>query len=215
MRTFVIGDIHGCLDELQTLVGTIKGLVKDEESHLIFLGDYIDRGPDSSGVVDYLMKLPSEWNGYVDCLMGNHEDMYNQTTYGVGKYDDNVNLMEDQERWIRNRPKWYEDEKFICVHGVAYPDYSLTDHREMVLLWSRYKPEQDSGWASRGKVLYHGHTPVSYVELRKDRVNLDTACVFGGELTAAEVGNDGHPVLFVAVKNGTKKVRFYTHPLDI
>ena len=70
-KQWVIGDIHGCLFTLRSLIETkIKPSKTDE---IIFLGDYIDRGPDSKGVIDYLISL--EESGYaVSFLKGNHED---------------------------------------------------------------------------------------------------------------------------------------------
>ena len=74
MSTFVIGDIHGCLDQLDTLITYLRRSIFDPgKDALIFMGDYVDRGPDSSGVLDYCIRLKEE----CDCtfLMGNHEDM--------------------------------------------------------------------------------------------------------------------------------------------
>lgn len=74
MSTYAIGDIHGCLEETRTIVETLRSeenLRPDDT--LVFLGDYVDRGPDSKGVIDYLIEL----NQGQHCvfLMGNHEDM--------------------------------------------------------------------------------------------------------------------------------------------
>jgi serine/threonine protein phosphatase 1 len=74
MSTYAIGDIHGCLEELQRLIGNLEnhaGLCKDDV--LVFVGDYIDRGPDSKGVIDYLLELDQKYSCVF--LMGNHEDM--------------------------------------------------------------------------------------------------------------------------------------------
>src|SRR5678810_617984 len=73
MSRYVIGDIHGCVDELRRLIGALPLRLGDS---LIFLGDYIDRGPDSAGVVAYLIALQSELRevSFV-FLRGNHEDM--------------------------------------------------------------------------------------------------------------------------------------------
>ena len=73
MSRYVIGDIHGCLDELRYLV---EALPLARGDRLIFLGDYIDRGPDSSGVVSYLMGLREHlYENKLVFLKGNHEDM--------------------------------------------------------------------------------------------------------------------------------------------
>src|ERR671923_509758 len=73
MRSYVIGDIHGCLDELGHL---IEGLPLAPGDRLVFLGDYIDRGPDSKGVVSFLLELEKDPAAYeLVFLKGNHEDM--------------------------------------------------------------------------------------------------------------------------------------------
>ena len=72
-RTFIIGDIHGCLDMLKRLMDKIDW--RPEKDMLIFLGDYIDRGPNSKGVVDYILELRGS-SSHAECLMGNHEAMF-------------------------------------------------------------------------------------------------------------------------------------------
>ena len=74
MKTYAIGDIHGCLAELKTIVETLRS-VEDLRSDdtLVFTGDYVDRGPDSKGVIDYLIELNEDQRCVF--LMGNHEDM--------------------------------------------------------------------------------------------------------------------------------------------
>ncbi len=74
-RTLVIGDIHGALDHLQRLLSRLPTL--DASDTLVFLGDYIDRGPDSAGVVDHVRnRLPGETAAKIVCLRGNHEDAW-------------------------------------------------------------------------------------------------------------------------------------------
>ena len=68
MRTLVIGDIHGCLDALKTLIDYVKPATDDT---IITVGDYIDRGPDSKGVIDYILELRK--THHVITLKGNHE----------------------------------------------------------------------------------------------------------------------------------------------
>ena len=71
-RTFAIGDIHGDLGHLRRLMARLPAL--DARDRLVFLGDYVDRGPDSAGVVRYLMALPQRTPAEVVLLRGNHED---------------------------------------------------------------------------------------------------------------------------------------------
>src|SRR5215471_3542907 len=72
-RTFIVGDIHGCSQELEVLVAGLPLHVGDR---LVFLGDYIDRGPGSRDVIDFLLQLKTEASYQVTCLKGNHEDMF-------------------------------------------------------------------------------------------------------------------------------------------
>ena len=81
-RTLVIGDIHGCSDALSQLLAKIKPLAKDDT--VIFIGDYIDRGPDSKGVIDIVLQLRKEHNRVIT-LMGNHEFMLLGAIKGYGQ----------------------------------------------------------------------------------------------------------------------------------
>lgn len=72
MKAYVIGDVHGCLSELSALVESLPLAPGDT---VVFLGDYIDRGPDSKGVIDYLLELRERGEQQTVFLRGNHEDM--------------------------------------------------------------------------------------------------------------------------------------------
>ncbi len=80
---FAIGDIHGCLNKLKNLMTQIDPCAEDT---LIFLGDYIDRGPDSKGVVDYLINLPKRTGAECIYLKGNHEHMMLDYFEGKNEY---------------------------------------------------------------------------------------------------------------------------------
>jgi len=71
-KIFIIGDIHGCLDMLKKLMDKINW--SPDKDRMIFLGDYIDRGKDPKGVVDYILDLTKQ-SSLVECLKGNHEAM--------------------------------------------------------------------------------------------------------------------------------------------
>jgi serine/threonine protein phosphatase 1 len=73
MATVAVGDIHGNLAALRDLLGQLRGEVAEGDV-LVFLGDYIDRGPDSAGCVDAIVTFRDESRAEVVCLMGNHED---------------------------------------------------------------------------------------------------------------------------------------------
>ena len=71
MRTLAISDIHGCLDPLRKMFEIIE---PSPEDHLIFVGDYVDRGPDSRGVIDFLIGVKNKYNATF--LHGNHEEKF-------------------------------------------------------------------------------------------------------------------------------------------
>lgn len=79
-RTFAIGDIHGDMEHLTRLMGRLPKLT--EQDTLVFLGDYLDRGPDSAGVIRYMMELPERTPAKCVFLKGNHEDGWLRTLDG-------------------------------------------------------------------------------------------------------------------------------------
>ncbi len=148
-RVYAIGDIHGCLSELEQLLSMIKKDLKKnpvKTHHIIFLGDYFDRGPDSAGVINRLIKLQKKHNN-VKCLKGNHEDKFIEFlnepeelalgffTYGgietVQSYGIKNKLLEeplDNARKIRNKLFSALSQKQIeflldLKHSVSIGDY--------------------------------------------------------------------------------------------
>jgi len=202
MKRYVIGDVHGCYDELSELYAKILAHAKsiNEIHQLIFVGDYVDRGPDSKKVVELVKAL--QGLGHV-ALMGNHEDMLldGDFTYAEATLRSfNSSFMELPDYvtdWMRTLPKYYEDDTIIVAHAGANPAWPMDQQTDQMLLWLRYEEHQH---AQLGKHFYHGHTPrLGKIEQIGDRTNVDTACVYGGHLTAAIVGDDGKPEGFIQV----------------
>ena len=200
MKRYVIGDIHGCYDELIELYYKI-----DEHSNgdfrMIFVGDYVDRGPDSKKVVDFVMKMQKRGD---IALMGNHEDMIlagdytyaAETIVSFGGWRGHY-IPEEYMNWMRSLPKYYEDDTIIVAHAGAKPGVPMNEQSDAMLLWYRY---EQRGPALMGKHFYHGHTPFrGFIDTRDDRTNVDTGCVYDGQLTAAVVGDDGKPEEFIHV----------------
>jgi serine/threonine protein phosphatase 1 len=73
-RTFALGDIHGDLEALQRVMTRLPDLTSDDT--VVFLGDYLDRGPDSAGVVAWVRGLPTSSPAKIVALRGNHEDAW-------------------------------------------------------------------------------------------------------------------------------------------
>ena len=199
MKRYVVGDIHGCYDELIELYHKI-----DEHSNgdfrMIFVGDYVDRGPDSKKVVDFVMKMQKRGD---IALMGNHEDMIldGDFTYAEATLRSfNSSFMELPDYvtdWMRTLPLYYEDDTIIVAHAGSDPAFPMDQQKRSILLWYRY---EERGPAHMGKHFYHGHTPFrGFIDTRDDRTNVDTGCVYDGQLTAAIVGDDGKPEGFIQV----------------
>jgi serine/threonine protein phosphatase 1 len=206
MKRYVVGDIHGCYDELCVLITKILMHCKGSDYKIIFVGDYVDRGPNSKEVVNIIMKMQKE--GHV-ALMGNHEDMLlaGEFTYAEATLRSfNTPFMEIPEYvtdWMRSLPKYYEDDTIIVAHAGIHPGLTMDDQPDTYMLWYRYQRGQNAGL---GKHFYHGHTPhLTFVEQTEDRTNVDTGCVYGGHLTAAIVGSDGKPEGFITVPASTNK----------
>jgi serine/threonine protein phosphatase 1 len=198
--TYAIGDVHGCLDRLTILVDLCVSHCAGRPMRLVFLGDYIDRGPDSRGVIDRLRKLQSELPGVI-CLRGNHEALLLEAfetgdeglwllngavqtlkSYGVTEA---AALPRDHVDWIASLPLFFDDGRRFFVHAGVNPAVALDRQDERDMLWIRepfLSSKQDYG-----RLIVHGHTPLQSVEpdLRRNRLNLDTAAVYGGRLTAA------------------------------
>jgi len=209
-RTYAIGDIHGCLAKLITLVELCRADAGKQRAKFVFLGDYIDRGTDSEGVIDYLIALQRVGREEVICLMGNHEDMllaaldaeeweenwlrnggiHTLSSYGTTAARD---LPKNHIDWIRKLPKFHDDGLRFFVHAGIHPDRPLDGQDEHDLLWIR-KPFLSST-KDFGRLIVHGHTPLrtGRPDVRPNRLNLDTAAVYGGPLTAAVFGGNSTP----------------------
>jgi serine/threonine protein phosphatase 1 len=201
MKRYVIGDVHGCYDELCALLDMIHKHADGNQYKIIFVGDYVDRGPDSKKVVDQIRLLEKE--GCI-ALMGNHEDMLiageymyaAETIVSFGGFRGHY-IPDWAMDWMKALPKYYEDDTIIVAHAGANPAFSMNEQTDAMLLWLRYEQHQH---AQLGKHFYHGHTPrLGKIEQVEDRTNVDTGCVYGGHLTAAIVGDDGKPEGFIQV----------------
>ncbi|MGE5307238.1 MAG: metallophosphoesterase family protein [Alphaproteobacteria bacterium] len=208
MHCFVIGDIHGCVRELACL---IENLPLRPQDKLVFLGDYIDRGPDSRGVVSYLLELRKENSYDLVFLKGNHEDMllsylglagqhgdmffYNggQATlasYGLSSQDLSsetvLNAIPPGHIHFYQSLKGYcEVGHYLCVHAGIHPQKSLAEQTEAELLWIRNKFIYSSH--PLPYTVLFGHTPQTdvYYDLPY-KIGLDTGLVYGNKLSCLE-----------------------------
>jgi serine/threonine protein phosphatase 1 len=204
-KRYVVGDIHGCAKSFHNLVMEKLRLTKDDT--LFLLGDYIDRGPDSKSVLDFIMELQEE-SYSVKPIMGNHEYMLlkslddeaefvnwkkngsTQTLLSFGipeeKLADPASVRLIPELYINflsGLSFFEETDDYYFVHaGLGRKIENPMDDLE-TLFWSR--KEDYNKTILRGRILIHGHTPVSKVSIQ-DRIfdgdgkvlNLDGGCVY-------------------------------------
>lgn len=197
---FAIGDVHGCATELEMLLETLP---LDADSTIVFIGDFVDRGAESKKVIDIVLRLQKTTN--VVAMMGNHEQMllsfledpesalagmfiYNGGGATLASYSDApgaYSIPEEHIDFLRSLKLCHQTDDYFFVHaGLPDQDISKIDLEKsmMELLWIRgpfLKSEFD--WKSK---IIHGHTPVTSVDFRPNRINLDTGCAFNGELSA-------------------------------
>jgi serine/threonine protein phosphatase 1 len=201
LLTYAIGDIHGCSDLLVRLLRNVRDHAAGRPYRLVFLGDYIDRGLDSAGVVHIVRELQKVDAENVICLKGNHEDMLLQCVADLGKTlwwlenggDETMRSFGVSSpravpkavlEWMAGLQTSYEDARRIFVHAGLAPGRPLTEQNDRDRLWIR-EPFLSSDF-DFGKHVVHGHSPLAGLrpDVRHHRTNLDTAAVFGGALTA-------------------------------
>lgn len=215
MLTYAIGDIHGMYKTMVRLLDMIKQDAGDIPYKLVFLGDYIDRGPDSNSVIQHLIDLKTSLgNDRVVTLMGNHEDMaihdntwiHNYGAATLSSYGSFQGSIPDNHmNFLKNLDLYHETKHNIFVHaGVDHENYDIymANQSPLTLLWKRY---QFGVSPSCSKVIVHGHTPHNNVEITENRINLDTGAVFKNKLSAAKFEDDsGKPVKILQVLANTE-----------
>jgi serine/threonine protein phosphatase 1 len=215
--TFAIGDIHGCHRALIDILRQCNDYARGQPHRFVFIGDYIDRGPDSRSAIAAIRTLQRHRPDDVICLIGNHEEMlieaidtgdpFNWLLNGGGETlasygaRDLVQLPPDDIAWIRALSLSFDDGKRLFVHAGIDPDHPLDRQPREALLWIRGKFHRTT--QDYGRLIVHGHTPTrdARPEVRPNRINIDTACVYGGVLTAAVFTDETlGPVAFLTAR---------------
>lgn len=209
-RRFVISDIHGCCRTFRSLVSEVIRIEGGDELYL--LGDMIDRGPDSKGVLDFILELRDQGIG-INGVKGNHEEMCLRSgeslsmmalwiangglatlrSFGVASAGE---IPRRYRNLMRTLPDYILLDDFVIVHAALNFDISDPFADRNAMLWMR----DCSVVSSRigGRRLISGHTPVTREQLEAslatDRILLDNGCVFGGRpglgsLTALELNS--------------------------
>lgn len=217
-RIYIIGDIHGRLDLLDRMIDRIDSDVQTYggASLIVTLGDYVDRGPDSRGVIDRLLKNP--FSGDYVALKGNHEALFERFLKepDIGNYWRQLGGLETLHSFgIPVRPlmrgKNFEEAAEQLRSTVSTGQLNFLKSLKTSLSVGRFflchagvrpgvpldrQSEEDLLWIRDdflrsdldfGKIVVHGHTPIERPEFRPNRINIDTGAFATGRLTCLVV----------------------------
>jgi serine/threonine protein phosphatase 1 len=215
-RIYAVGDIHGRADLLMETIERIDEDVKRRPvQHVveIYLGDYVDRGPDSKAVLDHLAVRMVDCHAV--CLRGNHEALLEEflgddsafahwqqlgalqtlASYGIHPRSDETPA-DLRRRFLAVFPRLHElflrrlryvycCGDFLFVHAGIRPDIPIERQDPNDLLWIRHEFLDSS--RDHGKFIVHGHTPVPHPDIRSNRIDIDTGAWKSGTLTCVAI----------------------------
>ena len=203
--TYAVPDLHGRFDLLEVALEAIAAHAGSSLQTIVFLGDYVDRGPQSAEVLERLAAGPQDGWRWV-CLKGNHEAMMSEALRDCGKrdwwFDNGGGTTLDSYRgrgdlaarhldWIDRLECVRLDAHRVYVHAGVDPDLPLAAQAERTLLWKRYPAGHVGGFGNRHVV--HGHTPdLTGPHVFSGRTALDTLAWSSGRL-AVGVFDDTQP----------------------
>ncbi len=201
-RTIAIGDIHGCLLALNAVLDAID---PQPEDVIVTLGDYVDRGPDSRGVLNRLIALAGQCR--LVPILGNHDDMLLQSryspnptayivmggistlaSYGASAPPDMSLIPDEHFAFLENCVDYHETETHIFLHATYLPHLPMSQQPGLALRWESLR-DCIPGSHHSGKTAIVGHTSQKSGEIL-DLGHLkciDTRCYGGGWLTALDV----------------------------
>lgn len=197
-RTIAFGDIHGCWQAAESAVK----LAKEEKAKTVFLGDYVDRGPDSIKTLQILIRAKKENPDWM-FLRGNHDQMLLDLILGNSEpnieFDvysgrtSNKETSKVYQKWkalpdtlkieitsfLENTKLFYETDNWIFVHApLKNSDIPLKKKSKEELLWN-YSLEPT--WT--GKQFVHGHLNTDKIQESNKGININTSCGYGGILS--------------------------------
>lgn len=185
-RYYCFPDIHGMYSLLSQALDYVYAKNPDG-GKIIFLGDYIDRGPENRKVLDTVMNPPKGWEFI--CLKGNHEEMLAD----IGQpYDPNVPkeyygnpvAYKEAKEWMKNLKLIHVEHPNLFVHAFYDTTFSMELQRKHTLLWHRVP--DNFPFIHEELFLTHGHTPRTYGPVRaENRINMDIGS-FKGQYAIAE-----------------------------
>jgi serine/threonine protein phosphatase 1 len=218
MLIYAIGDVHGRLDLLRAMHKRIADEIEQERPadwRIVHLGDYVDRGPNSRGVIHRLATMQA-YDERIVTLAGNHDICFIEflqdvrqsgmfkhyggidtaRSYGVEFADGDREFARNHERLVEAMPPEHiafflslryslELGDFFFCHAGIRPGVPLDDQSLDDLVWIR--GEFLASRALHPKVIVHGHTPVPVPELLANRINVDTGAFKTGILSAVRI----------------------------
>lgn len=211
-RVFVVGDIHGCRKEVELLyrhLVDVEGL--SQADRLIFLGDYVDRGPDSKGVIDLMLDIEVAFPNTV-FLKGNHEDMLlgflgyegqgahfylpnggveTLESYGIHsreELEDALNIIpQSHQEFLTDLDRIVLLDRYVIVHAGVNPLRDLKSQIDEDIYWIRDEFIQNVHYFD--KTIVFGHTPYQNVFFDQPyKIGVDTGLVYGNMLSCIELG---------------------------
>ncbi|MEM6493808.1 MAG: metallophosphoesterase family protein [Pseudomonadota bacterium] len=236
-RFYVIGDIHGRLDLYEALIDAIEAddaIRPDAQTHVILLGDLVDRGPSSAGVIDRTRQWQCERN--VRILAGNHEEMFLTSferpeilrhflkhggretvlSYGMSKrqfagmtldelFDALPTLIpQDDLDYVAGFEEYIVAGDYLFVHAGIDPALPLDQQQRKDMLWIRDRFLNHEGPLE--KVVVHGHTIFDTVMDCGNRIGIDTGAFRSGVLTALVLEGDQRRILQAIAENGAVEI---------
>jgi serine/threonine protein phosphatase 1 len=216
-----VGDVHGRLDLLDAMIQRIESLAEEVEANelrIVLLGDYVDRGPDSKGVLDLLVRHRNDPRfvmlggnhdfGFLEfldlpraaSLFARHGGVETAASYGVqADFRSDFGVAQTRNALLHAIPGVHIDllenlrrsasfGDFFFCHAGVRPGVDLDAQDEDDLIWIREEFLEHRGL--HPKVVVHGHTPVDVPDMRANRVNVDTCACRSGVLSALAIYND-------------------------
>lgn len=215
-QTFVIPDIHGRLDLLDHGLAEMAARSRGEKDTIVTIGDYVDKGPASSGVIERLLAGVGDGFALV-MLKGNHDAMMVDALRDASKmldwlakggdaalasYGGNpADVPQPHIHWLDHLRLFYADTHRLYVHAGVDPKVSLERQRVETLLWKRYPKGYSEGFGNFHVVHGHDNCPEGPL-LYEGRTNLDTLAWRTGRLTIGVFDDEkpGGPMDFIVIK---------------
>lgn len=218
---YVIGDIHGCIEPLRRvmlLIDEDRACTRPPYYGEIYLGDYVDRGPDSAGVLDLLIERAGQRTAIF--IKGNHDLMLEEFSGGrrglaewlplgaadtlrsYGATPDMIaNGSDELQKLIPQRhvdfiaacDTSFRVEDYFFAHAGVRPGRELDRQMPEDLMWIRDDFLNDT--SHFGAIVVHGHTPVEAPEFRSNRIGIDTGAYMTGQLTCLRIDGNGPRLL--------------------